>query len=320
MRKSIFYIGLLAALLATGVSCKKKEETTKPSLTGLALKADNTTFMAQGATVHAKANLANLQGSDSKTLEKIGLSYYVTGGKRDTLTFDALNDNPEYVFSTGEPGNYTLTCYAWDTNDAYYSTSASVSFTVLDPETAITGIEPEGETELNGNTYNTCTTGGFTWLAGNLYGTAAGKNYENSEILASVFGKYYTWEEAQKACPEGWHLPSAEEFDALLGEEAGDLMVNAVFNKKNMWEYWPQVKITNESGFNAIPVGYQDYTDETSPEEGFLKYACFWTSDQTTDDLGVFRYIYCEDSDVKKGQGSKTTLGMSVRCVTNSED
>ena len=44
MRKSIFYIGLLAALLATGVSCKKKEETTKPSLTGLALKADNTTY------------------------------------------------------------------------------------------------------------------------------------------------------------------------------------------------------------------------------------------------------------------------------------
>ena len=36
--------------------------------------------------------------------------------------------------------------------------------------------------------------------------------------------------------------------------------------------------------------------------------------------MGVFRYIYCEENDIKKGQGSKTTLGMSVRCVTNSED
>lgn len=319
MRKSIFYIGLLAALLATGVSCKKKEETTKPSLTGLALKADNSTFMAQGVTVHAKANLANLKGSDSKTLEKIGLSYYVTGGKRDTLTFDALNDNPEYVFSTGEPGNYTLTCYAWDTKDAYYSTSTSVSFTVLDPETAISGIDPAGEVELDGITYNTCTTGGLTWMAGNLHGTDMGNNYEHSEILASVFGKYYSWEEAQKVCPAGWHLPSAEEFDTCFGQEAGALMVDAVFNKKNMWEYWPQVKITNAFGFNAIPVGYLDNTDEKAPEEGFLKYACFWTSDQAGD-MGVFRYIYCEENDIKKGQGSKTTLGMSVRCVTNSED
>ena len=320
MRNSILYIALMVALLATGASCKKTEETTKPSLTGLSLEADNTTYMAEGALVSAKAIVSSLALSDTSVeMGQVGVCFYVTGGQRDTVTLDVMKDNPVYSFLTGEPGNYTLTCYAFPANtENFYSTSTAVSFTVLDPETAISGIDAEDETVLDGNTYNTCTLNGLTWLAGNFYGGDWGRTYQDSEILTSVFGKYYTWEEAQEACPEGWHLPSADEFDTCLGEKAGDLMVDAKFIDKKMWEYWPQVQITNLKGFNALPVGYQDYTDEENPEEGYLKYACFWTSDEAGD-MGVFRYIYCEDEDIKKGQGSKTTLGMSVRCVKLSE-
>lgn len=321
MRKSIFYIGLMAALLATGASCKKTEETTKPSLSGLTIKADNKTFMPEGTVVHVNANVEDIAASDNSDAEKIGelgLVYYVTGGQRDTVTRDARKMNPEYVFETSAPGNYTLTCYVFAINDKYYSTSTSFSFTVVDPTSALSDIPPSNPIVIGDNLYNSFTTNGLLWMGDNLFGTDAGNDYENSEVLSPVFGKYYTWEEAQEACPEGWHLPSADEFDTCLGEKAGDLMVDAKFIDKKMWEYWPQVKITNLKSFNALPVGYQDYTDEENPEEGYLKYACFWTSDEAGD-MGVFRYIYCEDEDIKKGQGSKTTLGMSVRCVKISD-
>ncbi len=321
MRKSILHIGIIAALLATGASCKKNEETTKSSLAGLSIKADNKNFMPEGALVHVNANVNNIatsDNSDTDAIGKLGLVYYVTGGQRDTVSLDARNMNPEYVFETGAAGNYTLTCYVFAVNDKYYSTSTSVSFTVVDPTSALSDIPPSNPIVIDDNLYNSFTTNGITWMGDNLFGTLIGNNYENSEVLSSVFGKYYTWEEAQEACPEGWYLPSAEEFDTCLGEKAGDLMVDAKFNDKKMWEYWPQVEITNLKSFNALPVGYQDYTDEENPEEGYLKYACFWTCDEVGE-MGVFRYIYCEDADIKKGLGSKTTLGMSVRCIKVSD-
>ena len=39
--------------------------------------------------------------------------------------------------------------------------------------------------------------------------------YENSKDSCKVSGRLYTWEAAQKACPEGWNLPSHEEWNEL---------------------------------------------------------------------------------------------------------
>ena len=36
---------------------------------------------------------------------------------------------------------------------------------------------------------------------------------KENEDVCKAFGKYYTWEQAKKACPAGWHLPSEEESD-----------------------------------------------------------------------------------------------------------
>ena len=91
-------------------------------------------------------------------------------------------------------------------------------------------------------------------------------------------------------------------------------MANATFVDVTMWAYWPAVVITNTTAFNAIPVGYLDLTYPESPEGGFKEYACFWTADEK-DGMGVFRYIYEESDTVQKGQGSKESLAMSVRCV-----
>jgi uncharacterized protein (TIGR02145 family) len=245
--------------------------------------------------------------------EKIGIYYVLNSGVRDTLTTDVKVSNPAIVINVDEPGDYAIYCYAYG-GDEYYNASATITFTAVDPETALGGLPQLPSIEIAGNKFYTIERGGKTWMANNLFGTETGSDYKDSEILTSVFGKYYSWEEAMTSCPNGWHLPSAAEFDVCLGDDSGSLMVDATFIDKTMWGYWPQVKITNSSLFCAIPVGYRDFTNEDDPEIGYQKFACFWTSDEY-EDRAVFRSIFEEDAQVQEGTGDKQTLAMSVRCV-----
>ena len=315
--KKTLYCGVLLLIVFLAFSCKKKEEdTTKPTLSGLVIDSDHSTYMGVGTTIHVTPKTDNIVSSDTTFPEKIGIYFLFSGtsSQRDTTTKDASVSNPTYDLTLDEPGNYTLYCYAFG-GDAFYNASTSISFTVVDPATALTGIPADLPTvTIDGHSFRTVTMEGKTWLANNLYGTATGTNYQDSEILASLFGLYYTWTEAQTACPEGWHLPTGAEFDQCLGSVAGDAMVNAQFVDVDMWSYWPEVPITNERKFCALPVGYRDYTVESLPEDGYKTYACFWTADNN-EDLGVFRYIYERQNVIQKGQGDKNTLAMSVRCV-----
>jgi uncharacterized protein (TIGR02145 family) len=316
MKKTIFCTALLL-LLITAFSCKKKEEdTTKPTLSGLVLNSDHTTFMGMGVTVHVTPDVTNLVSSDKKTFpETIGIYFVLNGtSDRDTTTTNVDVSNPTYEITLDEPGNYVLYCYAFG-GDKFYNASATLNFTVVDPASALTGLPDLPVVQIAGNSFLTVELEGKTWMANNLYGTNSGTYFQNSEILASVFGQYYTWTEAQTACPAGWHLPSAEDFDKCLGDVAGDAMVDAKFVEKVMWPYWPQVPITNKKQFCAIPVGYRDFTLEKTPEDGYQSYACFWTSDDNEEDLGEFRYIYQKENAIQAGHGDKHTLALSVRCV-----
>ena len=320
MKKTVFY-AIFFLLIIAAVSCKKKEEdTTKPSLTGLEIISDYQNYMGENTVVHVQADISGLGLSDTSydMPEKIGIYYVVNSAARDTVTTDAKKNNPTYTVNIGDAGTYVIYCYAFG-GDSYYNASTSISITALNPKTALTGLPELTSEEIDGNKFYTIDLNGTTWMANNLYGTESGTNYQDSEILTSVFGKYYSWTEAQTACPEGWHLPSGAEFDQSLGTNAGSLMVDASFVNTTMWSYWPQVKITNSTQFCAIPVGYRDFTNEDAPENGFKKFACFWTSDQQ-EDRGVFRSIFEEDVDVQKSQGDKETLAMSVRCVKDVVD
>lgn len=317
MKKPIFY-AILLLLFVSAFSCKKNEEsTTKPSLAGLYITGDHKNFMGEGTVVHFKADVEDLYVSDFETElpDPIGIYFTVSSDVsiKDTVTRDINKSNPEFTVCIDEEGTYTVQCFAYG-GDAVYNASASVSFTIVNPETALSGLPDLPTVEIDGNVFKTTEREGKTWMANNLYGTEAGTYYQESDILGSLFGKYYTWTEAQTACPSGWHLPTSDEFDECFGGSTGDLMVNASFVSVTMWEYWPQVIISNSTNFCALPVGYRDYTNETAPETGYKKYACFWTKDEV-EDRGVFRSIYEQDELVQKSQGDKNTLALSVRCI-----
>jgi uncharacterized protein (TIGR02145 family) len=57
------------------------------------------------------------------------------------------------------------------------------------------------------------------WMAENLrYKPSHGEYwlYNNDMLYRTVYGYLYNWEVAQNVCPEGWHLPSKEEFEDLI--------------------------------------------------------------------------------------------------------
>ena len=145
--------------------------------------------------------------------------------------------------------------------------------------------------------------------------------------MSDVFGRYYSFEEAQTICPDGWRLPTDAEWSAAAEEYDNNiaaLMGNAYFNGNLMWEYWPAVgEITNASGLSMIPAGYAMLSGKASDGsypnaqfQGNNQYAIFWTADTAEEEgMAYYRYIICDQPEFMLGKGDITSFGATVRCV-----
>lgn len=319
MRKTIPFTVLLSGIFLVA-ACKKDDSTTTlPTIYGIAVN-DPAPFVREGTSLDFSVDISGIYTSDNTDPGTLGAFWTVNGGDKDTLSRDLGKSNPTFHVTAGDVGNYTVMVTVYATSGNYYNAASSVAFQVIDPETALTGMEGKEDTEIGGNLYRVIEAGSQTWMGNNLYGTYSGRDYRDCEVVSTLFGRYFSWEEAQEACPEGWRLPTGKEFDDALGAEAGDLMVNASFLDVAMWTYWPQVAITNKLKFNAIPTGYIDLA--TAQEVfGYREYACWWTADEDEDEnTGVFRYIHQEEPLVMKGTADKKTLALNVRCVKQAKE
>lgn len=64
-----------------------------------------------------------------------------------------------------------------------------------------------------GQTYNVVEIQGRTWMAENLnYETEYSRCFMDLEENCAKYGRLYTYEDAVRVCPEGWHLPGIDEF------------------------------------------------------------------------------------------------------------
>ena len=310
MKKLSLYIAA-AACLALAFSCKEDETTTtKPSLSGLTVEG-GVAYVAKGGVQEYTVKTSSLTTSGDDMPVVIGFVYQVNSETPDTLSKDLrLNPVNSFTVEANELGKYTVACYAYTPDASHYAASTSATFQAIDPNNSLKGL---AGIPLPGE-YRAIVNGGLLWMAQNLGETGSGMPYEKCEVLNSVFGRYYTYEEALTACPEGWRLPTAAEWDAL-GTDAGKLMADATFLDVKLWKHYKEVTITNETGFNAIPTGYIDKTEYYCSNMGIKEYATFWTADSKDDTLAYYRYIFGGNPTVQKGEGSRTTLALSVRCV-----
>lgn len=153
------------------------------------------------------------------------------------------------------------------------------------------------------------------------YGT--GSFYENY----STYGCLYDWETAIKVCPEGWRLPSDEdwmELERFLGMDTKELDRTGIIRGENVnaggklkeieKKQWnePNRGATNEVGFTALPGGYRS----TNGKYGLIKYnAYFWTS-SSKDNNATYRMFTSYGISIDRDNKSKN-FGLSVRCIKN---
>ncbi len=166
----------------------------------------------------------------------------------------------------------------------------------------------------DGHEYKTVKIGEQWWMSENLaYKTSSGCCiYEGVEGYLENYGYLYTWEVALKACPDGWHLPSDNEYEQL-SKYLGGADVAGGKLKETGTEYWnsPNAGATNSSGFSAR-AGGSNGTEAYKAYFGLIAY--FWSYDQDFADSELARALYSAKGEFTR-YGTTRENFLSVRCV-----
>jgi len=191
----------------------------------------------------------------------------------------------------------------------------------------------------HGQTYNTVLIGNQCWMKENLnYETGNSWCYDSNTINCNTYGRLYDWETimngevssnsvpsgVQGICPNGWHLPSDEEWEILEGtvdslygvghsmwDNTGVRGFDAGKKLKTASGWYNNGNGTDDDGFSALPGGYHSnffnfrYLGE---------YAYFWSSSEFDYNNAMFRALDYQKDGVIRSLNPKV-YGFSVRCL-----
>lgn len=342
---------LTAAVALASVACKDDDNTATsyPSLSGLTFECplyvspEQVVEMTPDGVEHPDGEgvgyywkvSPSMPESDTTRLEN-GLDP-VTGKESDGSFTHKFSD----TLST-----YSVVCYAFA--KGYAGDSYNIQVTVveggLDKSVTNTGIlKNDPHITVGGIDYYYQKVGNLYWFRRNLADADSGMAYRGYEVTSDVFGRYYSYEEAMTACPEGWRLPTEEEWQSLcesvgaapakkyanIKGVASKLFANAYFNDEQMLQYWPAVgEIKNESKVGLLPVGFANLGSKDSEGkypaaafDGMEEYAAVWTADlvEGEEDMAYYRYLISDQPDFYAGKGDVKSFGASVRCVREAQ-
>jgi uncharacterized protein (TIGR02145 family) len=145
-----------------------------------------------------------------------------------------------------------------------------------------------------------------------------------------MFGSFYTWSEATsgQVCPEGWTVPTHEDWESLAAVLSGGRALpfvdnwdglgakasaDAYLNEERLWPYSPDNGHTNDIGWNALPLGYS--FANTTQFSGFNNYGCWWSATEKDEAQAFYRYIWYDLGDFPMAYTDKDDMRASVRCV-----
>jgi len=335
LTKFLSIAALSAAVLCLS-SCKDDDDTTTSS------SFEETVYFGEMPDYVIGGQKFDFEVREFECTEEANVGYYWTfypfSEVYDTLKTASEAAGKEMKFSITIPSDTTcsISVIVGAFAKGYYSTTTTLSAVIVDP-TLNTGTitdfdllpgNPSFTDPRDSKTYLTTEVGNLVWMRQNLAWEGAGAPFSNAAAMTDIFGMYYTFNEAATACPSGWRVPSESDWRDLalaLGADpgadfkdfkgiSGALMVDASFNGDPMWEFWPAVKITDRSGFAAMPTRYAGVDDGKYVFSTELKYGAWWTSSESSG-LGVYRYIYEDKPDVYVGTADKEAFALPLRCV-----
>lgn len=139
----------------------------------------------------------------------------------------------------------------------------------------------------DGKTYKTVKIGNQIWMAENLnYEMPDSRCYADNPENAKIHGRLYNWRMAKRIAPNGWHLPSKDEYQELIDCIGHDGLYSAL--KSTCGWHDMTGNGSNSSGFSALPSGYCigcEYGD-MERYRSLGMFAGFWTSTESKHDFG----------------------------------
>jgi len=191
--------------------------------------------------------------------------------------------------------------------------------------------------DINGNCYSTVQIGDQLWMAENLKVTHYNNGdsisypsnadfgsfdegqygvYDNDPSNADVYGNLYNWPvtvDDRGVCPEGWHVPSDEEYTILTDYLGGESVAGGKMKETGL-DHWnsPNTGATNESGFTALPAGRRNPNSGSYDSMG--RYGYFWSSSEDNSSHAWSRELGYNYSNVSWGAHNKR-LGFNIRCL-----
>jgi uncharacterized protein (TIGR02145 family) len=284
----------------------------------------------------------------------MGGSFSVSGVfQTDTNTHLAIT-NGSVGIGTDSPGGLLGIKDA----NTYIDVDASNNLTFTDAETGTKTLAQLAGTDFicgsvlsyEGQNYSTVKIGDQCWMAENLnYDNGCSSNswtnsapYDacgyNTTATGEEYGLLYQWDVANEVCPEGWHLPTDEEWKILegqLGMSASEVDLSGVYrysgnvgaklkggdggseewnticaNSGTWYNGMNQSHLCYQSGFEALP---GIYIGATGASLSVGPGTNFWSS--TSDGTSAWRRLLGHvSSGVLRNTGSKA-YGFSVRCL-----
>jgi len=154
------------------------------------------------------------------------------------------------------------------------------------------------------------------WIKYGLNNISAWCGFENDTTRERLYGKLYNWHAVagiKRLCPEGWHIPSSEEWDLLIQNLGGNEFAGRKMKSLTGWT--DDGNGDNISGFSGLPGGIRDGETGSYHVQDSLGY--WWSSTENTAFSTSDALCYClryHDNKIICFPSDKSS-GLSVRCV-----
>ncbi len=202
-----------------------------------------------------------------------------------------------------------------------HSSFAIVAFAFL-----LTSCSESFTDSRDGQSYDVVKIGDLTWMAENLnFETVGSFCPEGDSRNCKWLGRLYSWAEARSVCPDGWRLPTKEDFEALVAATSREAatsvhaaqspsLYRAGLALKSSDGWFKKGNGLDALGFKALPAGYRGADGKF---DGIGGYAYFWsaTEDAENRESNAFYLFLSFSSDVASINAFAKEDYRSVRCV-----
>jgi len=123
----------------------------------------------------------------------------------------------------------------------------------------------------------------------------------------------YAANDSRGLAPEGWHIPSKEEWGTLISHLGGINTAGVMMKSKSGWDTKYAKNGNNKSGFNSLPTGNR----ENGIHMGYCQYAWYWTSTEVSPGISEHLQLgyQVDNSSALTWGNTYWKTGNAIRCI-----